>query len=95
MHRREVELCLSTFGDNPAEVTPKEATMFSRVQPYAGDRILGLMETFTADARPEKVNLGVGMYCDDSGGRVPVLQSVCAAAKRIFPKKHRYFLLAY
>ncbi|AJW99919.1 aromatic-amino-acid aminotransferase [Burkholderia gladioli] len=57
--------------------------MFSHVQPYAGDPILGLMEKFALDSRPHKVNLGVGIYYDEDG-RVPVLQSVRAAAARVF-----------
>ncbi|MCX4156663.1 MULTISPECIES: amino acid aminotransferase [Paraburkholderia] len=57
--------------------------MFAHVQPYAGDPILGLMEKFAQDSRPLKVNLGVGIYYDEEG-RIPVLQSVRAAAARVF-----------
>jgi aromatic-amino-acid transaminase len=39
------------------------------------DPILGLTEAFAADPRPSKVNLGVGIYCDDEG-RIPVLAAV-------------------
>jgi aromatic-amino-acid transaminase len=39
------------------------------------DPILGLTETFIADTNPRKVNLGVGVYVDDSG-KVPVLECV-------------------
>ena len=41
--------------------------MFSHVQPYAGDPILGLMEKFAKDSRAKKVNLGVGIYYDEEG----------------------------
>lgn len=57
--------------------------MFSHVQPYAGDPILGLMEKFAKDSRAQKVNLGVGIYYDEDG-RIPVLHSVRTAAGRIF-----------
>jgi aromatic-amino-acid transaminase len=40
-----------------------------------GDPILGLTEAFVADSRPGKVNLGVGIYYDESG-RIPVLRAV-------------------
>jgi aromatic-amino-acid transaminase len=40
-----------------------------------GDPILGLTEAFVADKRPGKVNLGVGIYYDESG-RIPVLRAV-------------------
>jgi len=56
--------------------------MFAHVAPYAGDPILGLMEKYAQDTRASKVNLGVGIYYDASG-RVPVLDSVRAAALRV------------
>jgi len=44
------------------------------------DPILGLNEAFNADTRATKVNLGVGVYCDDSG-KIPLLAAVRAAEK--------------
>jgi aromatic-amino-acid transaminase len=41
----------------------------------ARDPILGLNEAFAADTRPNKVNLGVGVYCDDAG-KIPLLAAV-------------------
>ncbi len=46
------------------------------------DPILGLTEQFNADPRPNKVNLGVGVYCDDQG-RVPLLESVRRAEQAL------------
>ena len=40
-----------------------------------GDPILGLTETYLADARPEKINLGVGIYVNEEG-KIPLLQTV-------------------
>ena len=40
-----------------------------------GDPILGLTETYLADARPDKINLGVGIYVDEQG-QIPLLGSV-------------------
>jgi aromatic-amino-acid transaminase len=48
---------------------------FSAVPMAARDPILGLNEAFAADTRPDKVNLGVGVYCDDAG-KIPLLAAV-------------------
>ena len=50
-------------------------SLFSHLEPYAGDPILSLNEAFLADPRPHKVNLSIGIYFDDQG-RIPVLESV-------------------
>lgn len=42
------------------------------------DPILGLNEQYAADTRPNKANLGVGVYYDDEG-RIPLLKAVRAA----------------
>jgi aromatic-amino-acid transaminase len=49
--------------------------MFQNVEYYPGDPILGLMDQYKQDSRSQKVNLGVGVYYDDTG-RVPVLECV-------------------
>jgi len=46
------------------------------------DPILGINEAFAADARPQKVNLGVGVYYDDNG-KVPVLECVQRAEQML------------
>lgn len=50
-------------------------SLFASVEMAPGDPILGLTEKYLADPRPNKVNLGVGVYSDDQG-RLPVLQAV-------------------
>ncbi len=60
--------------------------MFDHVQPYAGDPILSLMERFKADPRPDKVNLGIGIYQGEDG-RVPQLASVRAALPLAMAKR--------
>lgn len=52
--------------------------MFQHVEPYGGDPILGLMEVFKADPRPEKINLSIGLYYNDQGV-VPELSAVSQA----------------
>jgi aromatic-amino-acid transaminase len=57
------------------------ASNFAAVPLAPRDPILGLTEAFLADTRPEKVNLGVGVYYDDNG-KVPVLAAVAEAERR-------------
>ncbi|MFN5724964.1 MAG: aromatic amino acid transaminase [Burkholderiaceae bacterium] len=56
--------------------------MFEHITPYAGDPIFALVDAFNQDARPQKVNLSIGIYFDEQG-RLPVLQCVQEAEKRI------------
>ncbi|EOD81870.1 Aspartate aminotransferase [Grimontia indica] len=49
--------------------------MFEKIAAAPADPILGLTEEFKADARAEKINLGVGIYKDESGN-TPVLATV-------------------
>jgi aromatic-amino-acid transaminase len=51
-------------------------------QPPA-DKIIALMELYKADARGDKVDLGVGVY-KDAEGRTPVMRAVKAAEKRLW-----------
>ena len=53
--------------------------------PAPPDPILGLTETFRADPRPEKVNLAVGVYVDDTGV-TPIIPSVLEAERRLLEK---------
>src|SRR5262249_49769719 len=46
------------------------------------DPILGVTEAFHADTNPEKVNLGVGVYCDENG-KVPLLECVKRAEREL------------
>ncbi|AEQ94410.1 aromatic amino acid transaminase [Xanthomonas oryzae] len=50
-------------------------SFFANVEQVPGDPILGLTEAYNADSRPNKVNLGVGMYYDENG-RIPLLRAV-------------------
>ena len=46
------------------------------------DPILGVTETYNSDPNPNKVNLGVGIYYDDTG-KVPVLECVRRAERQL------------
>ncbi len=52
--------------------------MFQHIEPYAGDPILTLNESFGKDPRAHKINLSIGIYFDDAG-RLPVMNAVRAA----------------
>jgi aromatic-amino-acid transaminase len=55
-------------------------SLFSGVELAPADPILGLNEAFAADARPGKVNLGVGVYLGEDG-KIPLLGCVRAAER--------------
>ena len=57
-------------------------SLFSGVELAPRDPILGLTEAFNADARPDKVNLGVGVY-QDASGKLPLLECVRAAEEKL------------
>jgi aromatic-amino-acid transaminase len=57
-------------------------SIFDRVELAPRDPILGLNEAFAADSRPNKVNLGVGVYCDESG-TIPLLRAVREAERAL------------
>ncbi|MFZ4536804.1 amino acid aminotransferase [Propionivibrio sp.] len=56
------------------------SSIFAAVEMAPRDPILGLNETFNADTRTTKVNLGVGVYFDDNG-KIPLLGAVKVAEK--------------
>ena len=66
-------------------------SLFSAVEMAPRDPILGLNEQFNADTNPAKVNLGVGVYFDDTG-KLPLLKCVQAAeaALAAAPKPRGY-----
>lgn len=56
-------------------MTSPNTSLFAAVEMAPKDPILGLTETYLADSRPNKVNLGVGVYYDDNG-KLPLLRAV-------------------
>ena len=54
------------------------SSIFSAVEMAPRDPILGLNESFNADTRDFKVNLGVGVYFNDEG-KIPLLAAVKSA----------------
>src|SRR2546422_9330383 len=54
---------------------PHSPSLLAQVPMAPSDPILGITEAFLADKNPKKVNLGVGVYTDDTG-KVPLLECV-------------------
>lgn len=66
-------------------------SLLSSVELAPRDPILGLNDQFAADTNPAKVNLGVGVYFDESG-KLPLLKCVQAAESQMMatPKARGY-----
>jgi aromatic-amino-acid transaminase len=60
--------------------------MFAGLQPPEADPIIRLMTQFAEDARPDRIDLGVGVY-RDAAGRTPVMAAVAAAEERILGRQ--------
>ena len=56
--------------------------MFEKVVAAPADPILGLTEAFRADTRSHKINLGVGIYKDETGA-TPILHCVKQAEQKL------------
>ncbi|MEM7124590.1 MAG: amino acid aminotransferase [Pseudomonadota bacterium] len=57
--------------------------MFEDLEALEADPILGVMLAYRADARAEKIDLGIGIY-KDSEGSTPIMAAVREAEKRLF-----------
>jgi len=61
--------------------------MWQNITAAPADSILGLTDAFRKDPNPQKVNLGVGVYKDESG-RTPILDCVKAAEKLLLEREN-------
>ncbi|HHY2882156.1 TPA: aromatic amino acid transaminase [Enterobacter asburiae] len=61
--------------------------MFQKVDAYAGDPILSLMERFKEDPRSDKVNLSIGLYYNEDG-IILQLKAVAEAEARLNAVPH-------
>ncbi|SEJ15320.1 aromatic-amino-acid transaminase [Sphingobium sp. AP50] len=62
--------------------TDTQDALFDALRPQAPDALLGLITAFRADPRPDKIDLGVGVFRDDHGA-TPVMRAVKAAEARL------------
>lgn len=66
--------------------------MFSHLEAAPSDPILGLMASYHADPRPQKIDLGIGVYKDESG-HTPILEAVKRAeAQRLERETSKSYL---
>jgi aromatic-amino-acid transaminase len=73
------------MADHVSAPIPDAHRVFAHIPTAPDDPILGLTESFRRDPRPQKVNLGVGVYQDDAGV-VPLLGAVRKAEERLISK---------
>jgi aspartate/tyrosine/aromatic aminotransferase len=58
------------------------STLFRSLEEAPPDKILSLVALYSGDPRQSKIDLGIGMYRDESG-RTPILSSVRTAEERL------------
>ncbi len=56
--------------------------MFEDIRPSRPDPIMSLMEAYLKDSHPQKVNLGIGVYYDETG-LIPLMNAVRQAEKQL------------
>ena len=59
--------------------------MFNGIQNYANDPIEAMFVRLAADTDPGKIDLGIGVFRDDSG-KVPVMRAVREAEQQLFAR---------
>ena len=64
---------------------PPPTSLLAAVELAPKDPILGVTESFVADRNPKKINLGVGVYIDDTG-KIPLLDCVRRAEREMTDK---------
>ena len=57
--------------------------MFETLKPQPADKILALVQMFKEDPRPQKIDLGVGVY-KNAEGVTPVMRAVKAAEHQLW-----------
>ncbi len=65
---------------NDEAMLVEKAILFDRLEDQPSDSLLALISLCEADPRPEKIDVGVGVYRDAAGG-TPILRAVKAAEK--------------
>src|SRR5262245_27950765 len=60
--------------------------MLSDVKPLPPDPLLKIMRAAREDQRPEKLDLGVGVYCDEHG-KTPIMRAIKEAERRLFERE--------
>ncbi|MEO6580961.1 MAG: amino acid aminotransferase, partial [Sphingomicrobium sp.] len=67
-------------------LTATRHRMLATLEPVKSDSLLALIELARADTRPEKIDVGVGVF-KDGNGHTPVMRSVKAAEKLLWERQ--------
>ena len=73
-------------AQHEADRFPAHGWVWDFLQPQPPDPLLALIGMFAADGRPDKIDLGVGVY-KDSEGRTPVFVAIKAAEQLLLDKQ--------
>lgn len=60
--------------------------MFDRLEPQSPDALLALIKLYAADQRPDKIDLGVGVYRTDDGD-TPVFSAIKQAEESLVARQ--------
>jgi aromatic-amino-acid transaminase len=71
------------LDDMTMPATSASAQLLEKLQAIDSDSLLALIALANADERPDKIDVGVGVYRDGEG-RTPILRAVKAAEKRLW-----------
>ena len=66
-----------------ADADVREPVLFDRLEEQKSDSLLQLIALCDADPRPDKIDVGVGVYRDAAGG-TPILRAVKQAERRLW-----------
>jgi aromatic-amino-acid transaminase len=80
--RAAVEIPSRVFYDRHTTIARKAPPMLEALAPQPADALLGLIKLYNADPRPEKIDLGVGVYRTATGA-TPVFKAIKAAEARL------------
>ncbi len=64
-------------------ILAEDALLFDRLDEQVSDSLLALIALCDADPRPDKIDVGVGVYRDAAGG-TPILRAVKKAERRLW-----------
>lgn len=73
--------------DHPTTTEPGEgAQLLEKLEAIESDSLLALIAMANADPRPDKIDVGVGVYRDGEG-RTPILRAIKAAEQRLWDEQ--------
>ena len=77
---------MNITAERPSLYERNNSSAFGDIQSRPSDPIFGLWSAYQQDERRQKVNLGVGVYLDDTG-QIPLLPSVARIEAELASEK--------